>query len=73
VALPANKLSPAGQQLFSNVPGLGDMLQAQREDETERLRRLRQAQATERPLGSDLGYGGASLIGGPLNAFGRLR
>jgi hypothetical protein len=60
-------LSPAGLQL-----GLGSMLADQVDDETERKRRL--AQMAGRPLSSDLGYSGGSLITGPLGAFtGRLR
>ena len=61
-------LSPAGAQL-----GLGDLLRGQVSDETEELRKRRLAQMAGRPLGTDLSYGSASLIGGPLNGFGRLR
>jgi hypothetical protein len=64
-------VSAAGMQL-----GIGDLLQTQREDETERLKRLRQSQLAGRPelagLGTGLGVGDSVL--GPMSAFaGRLR
>jgi hypothetical protein len=65
-------LSPAGQQLFAGS-GMGDMLQSQREDETDRLRRLRQAQAGRPDLGGSLGYGTNVLAGSPMGAFGMGR
>jgi hypothetical protein len=66
-------LSPAGRQLFAGVPGLGDMLAGQVSDRTEELRKRRLAQMAGRPLATDLSYGAGSLVGGPLNGFGRLR
>jgi hypothetical protein len=60
-------LSPAGAAL-----NLGDLLRGQVSDETEELKKRRQAQLAGRP---DLGMGGVgyagSLVGGPLNGFGR--
>jgi hypothetical protein len=61
-------ISAAGQQL-----GLGSLLADQVSTETDELRRKRLAEMAGRPLGTDLGYGSASVIGGPLNGFGRLR
>jgi hypothetical protein len=68
-------LSAAGQQLFSGT-GMGDMLRAQTQDETDELRRRRLAQMSGRPdLGGSLGFG-SSVLGGPSSALGlagRLR
>jgi hypothetical protein len=61
-------ISPAGQML-----GLGDLLRGQTAETAEELRKRRLAQMAGRHLGADFGYGSASLIGGPLNGFGRLR
>jgi hypothetical protein len=69
----ANGLSPAGRQLFAGVPGLGDMLAGQVSDQTEELRKRRLAEMARRPPGTVFGYGAGSLVGGPLNEFGRLR
>jgi hypothetical protein len=69
MAMPQTLLSAAGAAL-----GLGDFLKQDVESETDRLRRLRQAQAMGRPdLASSLGYG-SSVQAGPMSAFaGRLR
>jgi hypothetical protein len=61
-------LSPAGQQLFSGTPGLGDILKSQQEDEVTRLRRLRQ-QAGQPGL-TGVGGSSTSLLAGPLGNFG---
>jgi hypothetical protein len=61
-------LSAAGSAL-----GLGDTLSQQVGETAEELRKRRLAEMQGRSLGTDLGYGSASLVGGPLNGFGRLR
>lgn len=50
--------------------GLGDLLADQVNNETEELRRRRQAQLAGRPVSAGLGYG-LTAIGGPAStAFG---
>ena len=61
-------LSAAGSAL-----GLGDLLSQQVGETADELRRRKLAEMQGRSLGTDLGYGSASLVGGPLNSFGRLR
>jgi hypothetical protein len=65
--MPQTPLSPAGAAL-----GLGDLLKQDVESKTDRLRRLRQAQAMGRPdLAGGLGYG-SSVLGGPASALGLM-
>jgi hypothetical protein len=68
----APPLSAAGSQLFAGT-GLGDLLSQQVGETAEELRKRRLAEMQGRSLGTDLGYGSASLVGAPLNGFGRLR
>jgi hypothetical protein len=70
--MPQPNLSPAGMQLFGDIPGLGSMLAGQTADQAEELRKRRQQQM----LGGEYALGGAgraalaSPAGGLLGGFG---
>jgi len=55
---------------FANVPGLGDLLAGQVQDETEEMRKRRQAAAAGRPISSSLGLDLAGFGGAISQAFG---
>lgn len=56
----------------SSYMGMGDLLRDQVTDETEEMRKKRQAQLAGRPVSAGLGYG-LDNVGGPVSlAFGGL-
>jgi hypothetical protein len=75
----ATPLSPAGQQLFGDMPGLGSMLGQQTADQAEELRRRRQLMSGG--AFTDLaaaGYGNRAALASPAGSVlagfgGRLR
>jgi hypothetical protein len=62
----ANGLSPAGQQLFGDIPGLGSMLAGQVSDETDEMRRRRLAQLGRPDLAG--GIGGRAALASPAGS-----